>query len=106
MVIESTCFIHKDIHKATWISPDGPTKNQIDHVLIDQRHFSDLLHVRSYRDAAIDSDHILDISKISARISNVKKAFYGNTFDEKFDVQNMKVERQQDICVNWNKSQA
>jgi len=38
MVVTSTLFNHKDIHKMTWRSPDGKTFSQIDHFLIDERH--------------------------------------------------------------------
>jgi hypothetical protein len=35
MIIGRTMFQHKNIHKATWKSPDGNILNQTDHVLID-----------------------------------------------------------------------
>ena len=79
MVISSTFFRHKDIHKATWCSPGrGHSKTQIDHVLIDRRHASNVLDVRSYRclESDIehhDSDHLLLGAKIRARISNINK---------------------------------
>jgi endonuclease/exonuclease/phosphatase family metal-dependent hydrolase len=59
MVNSSVRFPHKDIHEETWISPDGHTKNQIDHVLIDARRASYIIDVRSYRAADCDSDHYL-----------------------------------------------
>jgi hypothetical protein len=37
LIVKSTTFPHRDIHKHTWTSPDGVTHNQIDHVLIDKR---------------------------------------------------------------------
>jgi hypothetical protein len=69
MVIGITMFSHKEIHKATWKSLDGRTYNQIDHVLIDARHRSNLIDVRSYRGANVDSDHFLIMAKIQHKIS-------------------------------------
>ena len=37
LVVKSTMFPHRDIHKYTWTSPDGKTHNHIDHVLIGRR---------------------------------------------------------------------
>ena len=74
MTISSTKFPHKNIHKATWISPDGATRNQIDHVLIDRRHGSDIQNVRSYRGADADSDHLLVKIKYKQRISIIQNS--------------------------------
>ena len=74
MTISSTKFPHKNIHKATWISPDGATRNQIDHVLIDRRHGSDIQDVRSYRGADADSDHLLVKIKYKQRISMIQNS--------------------------------
>jgi hypothetical protein len=73
MIIGNTKFPHKKIHKTTWRSPDGITMNQIDHVLIEKRQSGNLLDVRSYRGANIDSDHFLVIAKIRSQIC---KTFY------------------------------
>jgi endonuclease/exonuclease/phosphatase family metal-dependent hydrolase len=68
MAIKNTYFMHKRIHLQTWHSPDGPTFNQIDHCLIDGRHFSDVIDVMVRRGANIDSDHMLVVIKLRARI--------------------------------------
>ncbi|WP_333765053.1 endonuclease/exonuclease/phosphatase family protein [Streptomyces sp. IBSBF 2390] len=73
LIVSSTCFPHKNIHKGTWRSPDKRTVNQIDHVLVDSRHASNILDVRSYRYAEDFSDHYPVIAKVRARISNAKR---------------------------------
>ena len=49
LLVKSTIFPHRDIHKHTWTSPDGKTHNQIDHILIDRRRQSSKLDVCSFR---------------------------------------------------------
>jgi hypothetical protein len=68
MAIKSTYFMHKRIPLQTWHSPDGHNFNQI-------YHFSDVIDVMARRDANIDSDHMLVVIKLRARIcraSNTK----------------------------------
>ncbi|XP_043065425.1 uncharacterized protein LOC122320881 [Drosophila ficusphila] len=77
MVVRSTGFRHLDIHKATWLSPDRLTRNQIDHVVIDARHASSVLDVRSCRGPNIDSDHYLVAAKIRTRLCVAKVARRG-----------------------------
>jgi endonuclease/exonuclease/phosphatase family metal-dependent hydrolase len=64
LVVRSTMFPHHSIHKYTWISPDGQTHKEIDHVLIDRRWHSSILDVRSLRGADCDTDHYLVVAKI------------------------------------------
>ena len=67
LVVKSTMFPHRNIHKYTWTSPDGKTHNQIDHVLIDRRRHSSVLDVRSFSGADCDTDHYLVIGKVRER---------------------------------------
>lgn len=73
LVVKSTCFPRKDIHKATWQSPDGATLNQIDHVLINARHASDVVDVKTCRGADIDSDHFMLKIRYRQKISRIRE---------------------------------
>ena len=72
LLLKSTMFLHQDIHKYTWTSPDGKTHNQIDHILIHRRWHSSILDVRSFREADRDTDHYLMVAKVRERFAVIK----------------------------------
>ncbi|KAJ4430447.1 hypothetical protein ANN_22663 [Periplaneta americana] len=73
LIVKSTTFPHKDIHKYTWTSPDGLTHNQIDHILIDKRRHTSIVDIRTFRDADCNSDHYLVIGELRERLSVAKR---------------------------------
>lgn len=92
LVVKSTWFEHKNIHKATWISPDGNTRNQIDHILIDGRHFSSILDARTFRGADCDTDHMLVVGRFRARISNEWKQRGARS--KKWDIEKLAIDEE------------
>ena len=45
LVVKSTMFPHRNIHKYALTSPEGKTRNEIDYILIDRRWHSSILDV-------------------------------------------------------------
>jgi endonuclease/exonuclease/phosphatase family metal-dependent hydrolase len=64
LIVKSTMFLHYSIHKYTWMSPEGKTHNQIDHILVDRRRHSNVLDVQSSKAADCDSDHHVVAAKV------------------------------------------
>ncbi|VDP08160.1 unnamed protein product, partial [Schistosoma mattheei] len=67
-VIGGTIFPHKRIHKATWISPDHTTENQIDHICINKKFRRTIGDVRTRRGAHIASDHHLVVANLKLKL--------------------------------------
>jgi exonuclease III len=75
MVVASTIFQHKSIHKGTWISPDTLTLNQIDHVLVSNNKRQMIQDVRTLRGPNCDSDHFLVKVIVKQKIIVIKQEF-------------------------------
>jgi len=62
----------------------GRPHNQIDHILIDRRWHSSILDIRSFRGAACDTEHYLEVAKVRERLAVSKQAvqrFDGERFN-------------------------
>ncbi|VDP20395.1 unnamed protein product [Schistosoma margrebowiei] len=68
LVIGGTIFPHRRIHKATWISPDHTTKNQIDHTGINKKFRRTMEDVRTRRGADAASDHHLVVANLKLKL--------------------------------------
>ena len=69
-----TPFPHKECHRATWVSPNRKTQNQIDHIAISHRWKSSLQDVRVKRGEDVGMDHHLVIGKNEIKIRLARPA--------------------------------
>jgi hypothetical protein len=92
-------FPQRNIHKFTWISPDGRMHNQTDHILIDTRRHSSILDVRSLRAACCDTDHYLVVAKVRERLA-VSKQTANKVHMERFNLKKLnEVDGKEQYCV-------
>jgi len=89
-VIGGTLFPHKTIHKLTWTSPDGNTRSQIDHIMINGKWRHSLQDVRAMRHADVGSDHNLVEAKVLLKL---RKAAIGTDTKRRYCVQKLKIPR-------------
>jgi Reverse transcriptase (RNA-dependent DNA polymerase)/Domain of unknown function (DUF6451) len=73
LMIGGTMFPHKNIHKVTWVSPDGVTQNQIDHIAISREWRTSLLDVCNRRGADVYSDHHLVVGMVRIKLSTQRR---------------------------------
>lgn len=90
IIISSTCFLHHNIHKRKWVSPDRQTFNQINHILIDKRAASGILDVHSFMGANCDTDHYLVKAKFRSYIASCGQTVYSVT--QLFNIKKLKDE--------------
>ena len=89
LVIGSTLFPYKTIHKTTWTSLDGRTENQIDYITISRKKRRSLNDVRVKRGADAASDHHLVVA-----VLKIKLKAYKDQVDKpahKYNVHSLKV---------------
>jgi hypothetical protein len=69
MVLMSTNFQHKRIHKITWLSPDQNTASQIYRIIINANRKGVIEDVSSMRGPNIDSDRFIVKAVIKQTLS-------------------------------------
>jgi hypothetical protein len=88
LIVKSTMFQHRNIHKFIWTSPDGKTHKQIDHILVERRRHSSIPDVRSFCAADCDTDHYLVVAKVRERLAMSKQTAH-RVHTERFNLKKL-----------------
>ncbi|KAK2702390.1 hypothetical protein QYM36_018999 [Artemia franciscana] len=72
LIVGTSWFTHKQIHKYTWNSPDGVTRNEIDHILIAKHMRRCIEDVWTFRGVNGYSNHQL-VAKLKLKLKTIIK---------------------------------
>ena len=79
LVITGTIFPHKEIHKATWTSPNGRIMNQTDHTMIAKEYRSSVMDTVVIRGTDVGSDHYLVETSLKLKLKRNPREMKGRT---------------------------
>ncbi|XP_076439127.1 uncharacterized protein LOC143278001 [Babylonia areolata] len=88
LVIGGSIFPHKRVHKATWVSPNHVTENQIDHICMAKKFRRSLQDVRVKRGADVASDHHLLVARLKLKLK--KNWMEATTKRQKYNISLLK----------------
>ena len=88
LYIANTKFQGKLRKKATWVSPDGKTKNMIDFIMMEQKWRTFIKNCRSFPGANIDSDHTLVLCNFEMKLKSKRQERY--PWQMKYNTQKMR----------------
>ena len=71
LTISNTVYQHSKKRRATWLSPDCKTFNQIDYIIVQNKWKDHVYNSRAYHSADVGSYHFLDLANI---MFDVKKS--------------------------------
>jgi hypothetical protein len=73
LIVKSTTFLHRSIHKYSWAYSDGKTYSQTNYVSIDKRWHSTIIEIQSFGGTGFVTDHSLMFVKVSEIFSESKQ---------------------------------
>ena len=92
LVISNTLFRHSKKRRATWVSPNGKTMNQIDYVIIQRKSKNIVKNSRAYHSAEIGSDHFPVLANLELRTRKPKMT---KAVPRRYDVEKLIGDREQ-----------
>lgn len=69
-IVKSTMLPSKNLHKATWISPDHITRNQVDHIFIEKKMAENNNQFKNQKRSGFGFESLHGMIKLKHRIKD------------------------------------